>query len=426
MPLNAIEALLHESMGLHSSTVGSNTVHQAVKVRMRACDIGTAGEYLALITRSPAELDSLIEAVVIPETWFFRDNNPFVTFSNWITEQKGRFTSAAPLRVLSIPCSSGEEPYTLAMCLADCNVAVDHARIDAVDISQKHLDKALEAKYGSNSFRSTDLLYRNRHFDAAGDQYRLKAEIRERVSFARGNLLDQGFIATLSQYHVIFCRNLLIYFDRATQQLAIDRLNTLLVPDGLLFVGHSETCLLRNRGFAALEHSRCFGFRQETSGSRVMDTPGSRPSARTRPERQVLRRTRAHSDRSPCSCPEQSTPARQEPEQQPMGNPIQRAFQLANEGHLDEAALICEPLLRHATYQADAYYLLGLVREAAGNSEEAERLFRKAVYLTPAHAEALIHLGAIASRRGDQQRAQRLKERAARAQAATNSSQVKG
>ncbi|MDT8387486.1 MAG: hypothetical protein RQ736_08225 [Thiogranum sp.] len=155
----------------------------------------------------------------------------------------------------------------------------------------------------------------------------------------------------------------------------------------------------------------------------MTDTPSSRPSAR--PKRQPYHDTCAHSGQPLSTLPEQPTPARQEPEQQPAGNPIQRAFQLANEGHLDEAALICEPLLKHVAYQTDAYYLLGLVREAAGNSEEAERLFRKVVYLTPAHAEALTHLGAIASRRGDEQRAQRLKERAARAHAATHSGQVK-
>jgi len=95
---------------------------------------------------------------------------------------------------------------------------------------------------------------------------------------------------------------------------------------------------------------------------------------------------------------------------------LQQAFKLADQGHLDEAASRCEILLKQKIRQADAHYLLGLIREAAGNPTEAERMFRKAVYLDPAHYEALTQLSIICRRQGDTDGAQRFHERATRAQ----------
>ena len=92
------------------------------------------------------------------------------------------------------------------------------------------------------------------------------------------------------------------------------------------------------------------------------------------------------------------------------------ATRLANQGHLDEAAKYCEDLLSRQTHQADAYYLLGVIREAAGNSEDAEQMFRRAVYLQPNYYEALVHLSVICERSGDPDGARRYLERAARAQ----------
>jgi chemotaxis protein methyltransferase WspC len=95
---------------------------------------------------------------------------------------------------------------------------------------------------------------------------------------------------------------------------------------------------------------------------------------------------------------------------------LQQAFKLADQGHLDEAANLCEILLKQQTLQADAHYLLGLIREAAGNPDEAEKMFRKAVYLDPGHYQALAHLSVICRRQGDTGGAQRFHERATRAQ----------
>ena len=414
MPRHHIEQLLQQRMGLHSATVGSSTVARAVEQRMRACSIETVNEYRDIVTHSDTELDALIEAVVIPETWFFREKTAFQALSDWLrNEWRPNRPGAAVLRILSVPCSSGEEPYTLAMCLAECGIGANEAHIDAVDISSINLEKARQARYGRNSFRGDDILYRDRYFDHQAPYYQLSNAVRQRVNFQRGNILESEFTRDRSPYHVIFCRNLLIYFDRSTQHRAIDQLEQLLTESGLLFLGHSETSLLQHRCFAPLPYERCFGFRRQRAVSPAPAAPCTPP----RPARSH----RPIKARAPVPAPFSAVTTRAAPARAAVSAPdreglLARAFQLADQGHMDEAAACCESLLTANAYQADAHFLLGVIREAAGNTRDAEQMFRRAVYLQPNYYEALVHLSVICERTGDPDGARRFLERAARAQ----------
>jgi len=416
MPLHEIELLLKDKMGLHSSTVGSGTIAQSVERRMRSCNIESITDYRNILLHSATELDALIETVVIPETWFFRDTNPFAAFSEWLRTTWLPRETSEPLRVLSVPCSTGEEPYTLAMCLADCGIDLDSAHIDAVDISSTNLENARTAEYGNNSFRGSNLSYRDRHFEAVGQRYRLKEPIRKRVCFQKANILDSSFTTTRASYHVIFCRNLLIYFDRPTQHRALDQLQTLLTGDGLLFLGHSETSLMLERAFTPLEFPRCFAFRRGKAAAAPQQPPVSARTVRRAP-------TRPQVPAAPDSAGQPFARATAQPLALPAVAQLSdqelllQAFRLANEGHMDEAAERCETLLRKKSPPAGAHYLLGIIREAAGNTQDAEQLFRKTIYLEPNHYEALTHLSVIYDKKGDTQNARRFRERAARAYA---------
>ncbi|GMQ87351.1 MAG: protein-glutamate O-methyltransferase CheR [Gammaproteobacteria bacterium] len=415
MSLPAIEQLLKHKMGLHSSTVGSSTVAQAVEQRMRDCSIKTVTEYRTVVSQSATEMNALIDTVVIPETWFYRDRSPFTAFSDWVKQEWVAQNPAQTLRILSIPCSTGEEPYTLAMCLADCDIASCAAKIDAIDISNTNIERARRAQYGSNSFRGSELSFRNRYFDPVESRYQLSDDIRSRVHFEQANIFDNAFSVNRAPYHVIFCRNLLIYFDRPTQHLAIDRLERLMTENTILFLGHSETSLLLERPFVALDVPRSFGFRRihKTEHQETATAPRSLPKAAT------VRKLNKPAPAAPL--PFADSLRKNEQQAQSTADEqdtdlLQQAFLLADQGHLDEAANFCETLLKQQTQQAGAHYLLGLIREAAGNPAEAERMFRKAIYLNPNHYEALAHLSVICRRQGDAGDAQRFHERATRAQ----------
>jgi chemotaxis protein methyltransferase WspC len=260
------EALLKRAIGLNPASIGPYAIPRAVYERMAACKLADEGSYLAFALGSRSELQALIDAIVVPETWFFRNAQAFAQVAGLFTA--ARPANGAELRILSLPCSSGEEPYSIAMALLDAGVAPRRFTIDAVDVSERSLALARRAIYGPNSFRGEDLRFRDRHFEVTASGYRLNDAARERVTFATGNLLAPHLLAGAQPYDVVFCRNLLIYFDSATQHRAIEILRRLLAPDGTLFVGPAEAGSLFGHGFAWSKVPLAFSFAKSAEATR--------------------------------------------------------------------------------------------------------------------------------------------------------------
>lgn len=244
--MTAFEIILRDAIGLDPAAIGGAAVEHAVRERQRACGLGGA-DYLDLVRRDSIELQALIDAVIVPDTWFFREPEAFERLAAFVTGAWLPAHQDGTLRLLSLPASTGEEPYSIAITLLDAGVPADRFRVDGVDVSLRLLDHAVNGVYGRDSFRDADAVPGRRYFVDAAHGRRVADEVRQQVQFRRGNIFAQGSIAGLGVYHVIFCRNLLIYFDRPTQDRALDVIERLLTPDGLLFVAPSETSLLLGR-----------------------------------------------------------------------------------------------------------------------------------------------------------------------------------
>jgi chemotaxis protein methyltransferase WspC len=212
-----IELLLKKRMGLDAASIGGSCIERVVAQRMAACGVKKADEYVGLVASSEEELQELIEAVVVPETWFFRDRAAFSALAQLAISEWLPANPCGTVRLLSIPCSTGEEPYSIAMTMVDAGAPLEHVHIDAMDISALSLQSAEAAIYGRNSFRGASLEFRDRHFTARMDGYHIRKDIQRRVHFRKGNLLDEGFLVGDPPYDFIFCRNLLIYFDQETR-----------------------------------------------------------------------------------------------------------------------------------------------------------------------------------------------------------------
>jgi len=260
---HVIERILRHTIGLDPSSIGSPAIARAFRARMQAHGIDSPEEYGALLQRSPDEMQELIESVVVSETWFFRDDAPFSTLTEVV---KNEWLPAHPnstLRILSVPCASGEEPYSIAMALMDSGLPASRFCIDATDVSLRVLDHARRGVYGRNSFRSSNLEFRDRYFLRVEDGFLLSEIVRKRIDFRQGNLLAHHFASGEGLYDFIFCRNVLIYFDDDAQDRAIAGLRRLLTADGMLFVGHAEIPLLTRRGFVASDFPRAFACRKK-------------------------------------------------------------------------------------------------------------------------------------------------------------------
>ena len=259
-----IEIFLKQSIGLDATTIGLSSIERAVRRRVQACSLGDWKEYLGRIRASDDELQALIEAVVVPETWFFRDKTAFTAMVSVARAAGQPGGSVGKLRLLSAPCSSGEEPFSMVMALLDAGFGLDHVEVDAWDISSQALAKARCAVYGKNSFRGQDVAFRRRHFEPIDGKHRVNERIRQVVTFRQLNLLswEKHLPPACAGYDFVFCRNLLIYLDPTAQGRVLELVQRVLKPAGLLFVAPAEAGLCLRAGFRSAGLSKSSAFRQ--------------------------------------------------------------------------------------------------------------------------------------------------------------------
>jgi chemotaxis protein methyltransferase WspC len=402
--------LLREAIGLDADSIGGNALERALRGRMATLGVTSVENYWSRLQGSADELQELIEAVVVPETWFFRDREAFSSMARWLCRSLLSASSASPIRILSVPCCTGEEPYSLAMTLFDAGLPSNNFAIDAVDVSQSAIMRGRRGLYGSNSFRGDDLEFRERHMERSGELYRVREEVRRAVTFHHDNLFSESFRQNSAPYDVIFCRNVLIYFDREKQGLALDKLKRLLKPKGLLFVGPAEAVLAGCSGFRPLNEELSFAFAKEQSSS-AKKPPAKRPRLAT----ESFRPKREHPLPASSPAPSKSqVTGVSSPARTGVRNEIAEIQDLADTAQFDRALALCKTYLDKHTPTEEAFYLRGLIHDARNETASAIEWYRKAVYLNPTHSEALLHLALLYEREGNVGGATQLRERAKR------------
>ncbi|MBB3122062.1 CheR family methyltransferase [Pseudoduganella violacea] len=441
--------LLRQATGMNLSRA---VVDEAVQQRMALTGCRDRKAYLRDI--APEELTALVELVVVPESWLFRDPQAFVAAVQHVqlraadSARMGR-----PVRILSLPCAGGEEPYSMAMALADAKLAPSAYSIDACDLSPACIARAQRGVYGRNAFRNSDLSFRERYFTPlGGERYQIKAEIQHQVRFRQANLLTLDATRWQGCYDVIFCRNLLIYFDKPTTRAAIGRIATMLADNGILLSGYAELPNFVHNGFTPLPHRQAFALRKDDSspaaaGGKPAWFPERRQAppcdgaaipARGTPTRRSSDVARLMRQSLAPVAPLPAAPALRPPAPMPRATRAQpvaaatavataappptpaaadalaEARRLADQGRVDDAAAACRRWLEYAPDSAEAYFILGLLSEIGRQPEQAEALLKRCLYLQPDHYEALCHLALLTEQGGDPSAAATLKARAAR------------
>lgn len=407
-----IETLLRRLIGLEANSIGSGVIAGAVDQRRVALKLPNLPAYYSHLLASSGELETLIEAVVVPETWFFRDREPFNYLRQYIVTE----WLANPLkvwRILSAPCATGEEPYSIAITLLEAGLAAASFQIDALDISQIALTKAKKALYSSNSFRGEDNTFRDRYFQTTKGGYKLSEAIASTVNFQQSNLLELNLPSYQGFYDVIFCRNVLIYFDAIARAKTIQSLHYLLKPQGLLFVGHSETGEISAAPqFTPIPHPHTFAYQKISVAPELPFLhPPSYPKPPTISNPPLPKASQK--DLLTNSLKDNSL---KENSKNILKSPLDNARGLADQGQLIAAINLCETYLKQNRTSADAYYLLGELHQAQGQLEQAEQDFEKAIYLNPHLEAALVHLALIKEKQGDPNRAAIIWQRVQRLQ----------
>jgi chemotaxis protein methyltransferase WspC len=207
---------------------------------------------------TPAELESLIDALVIQETRFFRDPAVFDHLGIWA--QEAAASCSGPLRVLSAPCSTGQEAYSVAATLLRAGIQSSAFTIDAFDISHSALAVAERGVYSAGALEHVPGDLRTISGTLENQHWHMRDELRSCIRFERRNLADLGAVGNEPRYHLILCRNLFIYLHAQARATLAESIRTVLLPGGRLIVGAGDRVTELNARFVPLNPAASFGF----------------------------------------------------------------------------------------------------------------------------------------------------------------------
>ena len=240
-----LRALVYQWTGMSLGENKRYFIERRVADRVARTGCTDARHYLMQLSTDPAERQALINAFTINETYFYREAHQLSALSGQILpELVERRRPGDLVRILSLPCSTGEEAYSIALWLLENWPLVDAYNIEIVgaDIDTAALSRAAEGRFAARSLARLPDKVREDYFEPeSGNGRKIIDDLRESVRFAFANIVDGASIGALGAFDVILCRNLLIYFDDASRTAAAKNLHASLTPGGFLCLGHSES-----------------------------------------------------------------------------------------------------------------------------------------------------------------------------------------
>lgn len=387
---------LQRTLGLDPQSIGAVTLNHAIDEACADLKARDAAELLARVERDPGEWQRFVDCMVVPETWLFRVPEQF---DDLLQHIRALPADRRPLRLLSLPCASGEEAWSIAATMLRGGFAGSEFEVTGVDVSARAIAQARQAQYRRTALRGRPADLEWFHWE---DELLSPAPmLRRSVRFRCANVLAPDVFAPGERFDVIFCRNLLIYLDETARRQALGQLLGVLAEDGLLIAGQAEVLSAIDRRLAPLAGYGPLSFGRV----REVREPARRPPVAA-----------ATPSRALPSMPRGPRPSRQPPVE-PATDLLLRAQQAADAGALAPARALCQALLTEQPESAAGWFLLGMVDMADGQLDAAEQAFARASYLDRGHQDALLHRAALAERRGQAAEAAQLRSRLQRVRA---------
>lgn len=403
MNLDALLNFIHAHLGLNAGHYGQEAWRELLLKRIATVGDHSPEAYLIRLQTDERELHTLTSLITINETYFYREPQHLRLLTEQLCPEllAQRTAAGRPVRILSVGCSTGEEPYSILMALRERygELAEQLFEINAGDVDREVLDRARAGVYGRFSFRALSQTLQDRYFTPCdANQFQIDARLRQQVQFQPFNLLAPDYPAHLVGQDVIFFRNVSIYFDAPTRQRVQQQLKTLLVPGGYLFVGIAET-LANDFGVLTLrERQGVFLFvnapppnpqkpEKPTAGFALPAPLGARS---TRPA--PLRRQPSHR-------PTPTAPTRSRP---PLDadRVLAAALALAQAERYAEALAELAPLSEQAMPPVEALALKAHLLLELERLPAAVDIARQLLERDPWRIEALLLLGRAAHRQG--------------------------
>lgn len=442
-PSSDAEALLRRWIGLDPLTIGKSAIRRAVRARMVSLAVDDVATYVRRVEVDSGERDRLVEEVVVPESWFFRDVQVYEQVRRFVAARIAGTQRGERVRILSAPCAAGEEPYSIAMSLLEAGHSPTIFRIDAIDVSHVALAKALAGRFSPNAFRNADSTYRDRWFSVDSRGAVIDESVRKCVNFNWANILEPARLeetlgAGRGSFDIVFCRNLLIYLTPVARTAVGRTIDRLLHPDGIVVVGAAEPAILGS-SWTAWSPDSTFVLRRSSAavtapgmpaarGGRPRSAePGPEPSPTGPLERATgiptplpiaephrLDSVPIDSGSDDARCPAQRSPAEM-PAMTTLDGVMSAANALANERRFNEAIAVCEAYQATTRPDPELFFMMGMIHQTNGSHQRAEECFQRVLYLDAGHEEALLALSLLADERGARDLAEQYRQSARRA-----------
>ncbi len=256
-----LRELIRDYCGIYFDDGSRYLLEKRLSARLRANNISNFRDYYRYLRydgNRENELAAVIDVLTVNETYFFREKNQLLSFSEEILpELRERNRFSRKLRIWSAGCSTGEEPYTIGMLVLDSNLFNGwDIEIIGSDINRRVLQAARRGIYRKNSFRCIDDYYVEKYFEPLGDgSFRITDRVKRLLNFGYLNLLDPVKMRFIGKTDVVFCRNALIYFDMQSRKKVVDGFYNILAEGGYLLLGHAESLINMSTAFT-LKHLR--------------------------------------------------------------------------------------------------------------------------------------------------------------------------
>jgi chemotaxis protein methyltransferase CheR len=263
-----LRQLINSRAGLSFDDAAQHMFEKRLGERLIATGVKTFADYIKLVESDAEEADVVYTLLTTKETYFFRQEYQLEAFTKEVLPIVAEANAHhRRLTVWSAGCSTGEEAYTLAILLSEMSLLDGwFLRVLGTDLCRQNIDTANRAVYKGSSFRTTPEHHLKAHFVPQGDgSYKVAEPLRRICHFSRVNLLDHNAVRTVGRVDVVFCRNVIIYFDEYSRQKVMAEVFQRLLPGGYLFLGHSESLLNVETPFVAKQLKGDVAYRRQAS-----------------------------------------------------------------------------------------------------------------------------------------------------------------
>jgi len=410
MSYGALIELLQTRLGLDPDSMGLTTLQHAIDEAGVSIGAPDPEQLLARVLGSERDWRRFVDHMVVPETWFFRVADQFEDLLRFVRQAP---QAQRPLRILSLPCATGEEAYSVAATLLSGGLTASAFEVLGIDVSERAVTAASEARYRKSALRGQAL--DPTWFAWQGDTFSPLPLLRSRVRFQVGNVLSPGLLDAQAPFDIIFCRNLLIYLNAAARLRLIDQLLRHLAPHGMVFSGQAEALssldprLQPALGFGALSFVR----KAQSAPLLAPAAPKLKLAPKLRPAPLPPKQAQASSAQADAKARSEQASELSTPDPATALTQVQKD---ADAGRLPAARAGCLALLECDRENAQVWFLLAMTELASGALEAAEHAFSRASYLDPAHQEAAQHRARLMARLGRADEASQLRARAQRMQ----------